>query len=75
MKLFNNGSSCQRHVYEFALYFAMEQTNLVDLRSRPKQTEIWLKVWHGKDVTGLYINLAYYRILEIGSHSGSSFNK
>ena len=36
-------------------YFAMEQTNLDDLCLRPKQTEILLNVWRGKDVTGLYI--------------------
>ena len=38
---------------EFALYFAMEQTNLSDLCLRLKQTDILLNVWRGKDVTGI----------------------
>ena len=31
--------------------FALEQTNLGDLCLRPKQIEILLNVWNGKDVT------------------------
>ena len=53
MKLFNDGSSCQLHICEFALYFAIEQANLGDLCSIPKKIEILLNVWHGKDVTCL----------------------
>ena len=53
MKLFNHGGNCQLQVREFALYFAMEQTNLGDLCLRPKQTEILLNAWLGKDITGL----------------------
>ena len=41
------------YVNLFALYFAMEQTNLNDLCLRLKQTEISLNVWREKDVTGL----------------------
>ena len=53
VKLFNHGGSCQLHVCELALYFAMEQTNLGDVCLPPKQTEILLNIWCGKDVTGL----------------------
>ena len=45
--------NCQPHGCEFALYFAMEQTNLGESCLRLKQTEILLNVWSGKDVTDL----------------------
>ena len=48
-----HGGSCQLHTSEFALYFAMEQTNHDDLCLRPKQIEILLNVWREKDITGL----------------------
>ena len=40
VNLFNHGGNCQLHVFEFALYFAMLQTNLGDMCLRPKKTEI-----------------------------------
>ena len=52
----------------------MEQTNLGEWCLRSKQTEILLNVWGRKDVNWS-LNLAYCQILEIVSHSGSSFNK
>ena len=58
-----SGASCQLHVFEFAFYFVMKQTNLGDLCLRPKQTEILLNVWRGKD-RYWSLNLAYW-ILEV----------
>ena len=93
MKLFNHGGNCQLHECEFALYFAMEQTNLGDLillmvilfnhggNCQLHECEFALYVAMERTNLGdLCLRPKQTEILlnvwlEIGSHSGSYFNK